>query len=188
MIFCESGKRFRRREEDAALPLFSCREEIKVNSFKKSRRHFLKAGGALAAASVIPPTHRSWGANVAAKAGATKLEQFNYADVQLLDGPMLEQFRQNHTLFLNLNEDSLLKPFRQLGGQAAPGEDMGGWYSPSPDFNPPKNMTGYIPGHSFGQYLSGLSRAYAVTGDKATQAKIHRLVTGFATHDHAEVL
>ncbi len=93
---------------------------------------------------------------------------------------MLEQFRQNHSLFLSLNEDSLLKPFRQLGGQAAPGEDMGGWYSPSPDFDPPKNMTGYIPGHSFGQYLSGLSRAYAVTGDKATQAKVQRLVTGFA--------
>ena len=39
---------------------------------------------------------------------------------------MLEQFqKQNHSFFLNLNEDSLLKPFRQLGGQAAPGEDMG---------------------------------------------------------------
>ena len=59
---------------------------------------------------------------------------------------MLEQFKQNHALFLNLNEDSLLKPFRQLAGQTAPGEDMGGWYSPSPDFDPPKNMTGYIPG------------------------------------------
>jgi uncharacterized protein len=151
-----------------------------MNSFKKSRRNFLKAGGALAAGAVIAPTRRSWGASVAATPQATKLEQFSYADVQLLDGPMLEQFRQNHALFLNLNEDSLLKPFRQLAGQAAPGEDMGGWYSPSPDFDPPKNMTGYIPGHSFGQYLSGLSRAYAVTGDKATQAKIHRLVTGFA--------
>jgi DUF1680 family protein len=151
-----------------------------MSSFKKSRRHFLKAGGALAAGAVIVPTSRSWGRETVATPPATKLEQFNYADVQLLDGPMLEQFKQNHALFLNLNEDSLLKPFRQLGGQAAPGEDMGGWYSPSPDFDPPKNMTGYIPGHSFGQYLSGLSRAYAVTGDKATQAKVHRLVTGFA--------
>ncbi len=121
-----------------------------------------------------------WAADAAATPRSTKLEQFNYADVQLLDGPMLVQFKQNHVLLLNLNEDSLLKPFRQLAGQPAPGEDMGGWYSPSPDFDPPKNMTGYIPGHSFGQYLSGLSRAYAVTGDKPTQAKIHRLVTGFA--------
>ncbi|MGH9621391.1 MAG: beta-L-arabinofuranosidase domain-containing protein, partial [Bryobacteraceae bacterium] len=36
-----------------------------------------------------------------------------------------------------------------------------------------------VPGHSFGQYLSGLARAYAVTGNKATQAKVHRLVRGF---------
>jgi DUF1680 family protein len=41
-------------------------------------------------------------------------------------------------------------------------------------------MTGYIPGHSFGQYLSGLARAYAVTGDKPTQEKVQRLVKGFA--------
>src|SRR5581483_4914312 len=83
-------------------------------------------------------------------------------------------------LFLNLDEDSLLKPFRQLAGLPAPGKDMGGWYSPSSKFDPPKDMTGYIPGHSFGQYLSGLARAYAVTGDKPTQAKVHRLVEHFA--------
>ena len=108
------------------------------------------------------------------------LSQFDYSQVQLLDGPMLQQLEHNHSLFLNLNEDSLLKPFRQLTGQAAPGEDMGGWYSPSRDFDPGHNMTGYIPGHSFGQYLSGLSRAYAITGDKATKAKIQRLVAGLA--------
>jgi len=83
-----------------------------MNSFKKSRRHFLKAGGALAAGAVIAPTRRGWGAGPAATPQATKLEQLSYADVQLLDGPMLEQFRQNHALFLNLNEDSLQKPFR----------------------------------------------------------------------------
>jgi len=44
-------------------------------------------------------------------------------------------------------------------GLPAPGEDMGGWYNFSSDFDPPKNMTGYIPGHTFGQYLSGLARA-----------------------------
>ncbi|MDT7810919.1 MAG: uncharacterized protein QOJ42_835, partial [Acidobacteriaceae bacterium] len=58
---------------------------------------------------------------------------------------MLVQLHQNHELFLNLNEDSILKPFRQLSGQPAPGEDLGGWYSPSSLFDPPKNMTGYIP-------------------------------------------
>ena len=38
---------------------------------------------------------------------------------------------------------------------------------------------GFAPGHSFGQYLSGLARDYAATGDKATQEKVHRIVRGF---------
>jgi DUF1680 family protein len=146
-----------------------------------SRREFLQTGAVLTGGAAMSRRGRAWSADAVAGPRRTILDQFNYADVQLLDGPMLDQFKQNHAFFLNMNEDSLLKPFRQLGGQPAPGEDMGGWYSPSPDFDPPKNMTGYIPGHSFGQYLSGLSRAYAVTGDKPTQAKIHRLVLGFAS-------
>ena len=93
---------------------------------------------------------------------------------------MLDQFNRNHAFFLALDNDRLLKPFRQRAGLAAPGEDMGGWYSFSPQFDPPKNMTGYIPGHSFGQYLSGLARAYAVTGSKPTQEKVQRLVRGFS--------
>jgi DUF1680 family protein len=143
-----------------------------------SRRNFLKTGAALAAGSAVLRSTPIFGQN--AVQATMPLTQFDYADVQLLDGPMLVQFEQNHRLFMGLDEDSLLKPFRQLSGLPAPGEDMGGWYSPSPDFDPPKNMTGYIPGHTFGQYVSGLARAYAVTGDKPTQAKVHRLVAGFA--------
>ncbi len=144
---------------------------------KTTRRAFLKSSAALAAGSaVLRDTH----ALGAPETTATPLSQFAYQDVQLLDGPMLEQFRNNHSLFLNLNEDSLLKPFRQLSGLPAPGEDMGGWYSPSALFDPPKNMTGYVPGHTFGQYVSGLARAYAVTGDKPTQAKVQRLVAGYS--------
>ncbi len=145
----------------------------------KSRRNFLKTSTAFAAGTAVLRSSTGWAATTP-PASTTRLSQFNYSEVQLLDGPMLEQFRHNHELFLSLPDDSLLKPFRQLSGQDAPGEDMGGWYSPSKDFDPPKNMTGYIPGHSFGQYLSGLSRAYAVTGDKATQLKVQGLVHGFA--------
>lgn len=147
---------------------------------KPTRRTFLKRGAALAAGSAVLRNASAFASPIADSTAATPLIQFEYRDVQLLDGPLLEQFRQNHELFLNLNEDSLLKPFRQLSGMPAPGEDMGGWYSPSSLFDPPKDMTGYIPGHSFGQYLSGLARAYAVTGDKATQAKVQRLVAGFS--------
>ncbi len=147
-----------------------------------SRRNFLKASAALAAGSAVLKSNAAWAAaaELPADLTPTKLTQFQYADVQLLDGPMLNQFHNNLSLFLSLPDDNLLKPFRQLAGQPAPGDDMGGWYSPSPDFDPPRNMTGYIPGHSFGQYLSGLARAYAVTGDKKIQAKVQGLVRGFA--------
>jgi uncharacterized protein len=147
-----------------------------------TRRRFLKAGAVVAAgATVLRGNSLFASATEAPAPGQTRLSQFEYADVQLLEGAMLEQFQQNVSLFLSLPDDDLLKPFRQLAGQPAPGDDMGGWYTPSTDFDPPKNMTGYIPGHSFGQYLSGLARAYAVTGDKATQAKVHGLVRGFAS-------
>ena len=141
-----------------------------------TRRKFVSQSTAALAALSLP--HLSLHAEDAP--ALALLQQLDHDQVQLLEGPMLEQFRENHSLFLHLDDDSLLKPFRQLTGQPAPGEDMGGWYSPSPKFDPPKNMTGYIPGHSFGQYLSGLSRAYAVTRDPATQQKVHRLVRGFA--------
>jgi hypothetical protein len=141
-----------------------------------TRRRFLQTTAALTAATILTRSRTLAEPTPLPPA----LNQLDYGQVQLLPGPMLTQFEQNHSLFLSLNDDSLLKPFRQLTNQPAPGEDMGGWYSPSPLFDPPKNMTGYIPGHSFGQYLSGLSRAYAITGDRATQAKVHRLVAGLA--------
>src|SRR5438552_7995263 len=56
---------------------------------------------------------------------------------------------------------------------------MGGWYDNGDDFAPPENFHSFIAGHSFGQYLSGLARAYAVTGSKATQEKVHRLGKAF---------
>ena len=108
------------------------------------------------------------------------LSQFGYGDVELLEGPAREQFERNHAFYAALDEDALLKPFRERAGIAAPGEEMGGWYSWAPieDIDKRPN-NGFAPGHSFGQYLSGLSRDYAATGDKATQAKVHRLVQNF---------
>ena len=147
-----------------------------------SRRTFLKSSAFATAATLLSRggVRAQSSTGVGAAGGDTRLAQFDYADVELLAGPMRDQFNQNHAFFMALSEDALLKPFRQAAGMPAPGEDMGGWYSYSKDFDPPHNLTGYIPGHSFGQYLSGLSRAYAVTGDQPTQAKVDRLVRGFA--------
>ncbi len=141
-----------------------------------SRRSILKIGG-LAVASTLA-------ARVAARVsgGSTSdaLEYPDRASVALLDGPMLEQFRAHHTTLLAMNEDALLKPFRVAAGLPAPGEDLGGWYNASSSFNPPQDMHGFIPGHSFGQYMSSLARAYAVTGNEETRQKVQRLVAGFA--------
>ncbi|HEY1896555.1 MAG TPA: beta-L-arabinofuranosidase domain-containing protein, partial [Terracidiphilus sp.] len=141
-----------------------------------SRREFLKTSAALAAASLLPSR------NILADGPATApLQQFAYGDVELLEGPMRQQFQTNHAFYAALDEDALLKPFRQRAGIPAPGEDMGGWYSWAPlsDIDARPN-NGFAPGHSFGQYLSGLSRDYAATGNKATQEKVHRIVRNFA--------
>ena len=146
----------------------------------QSRRTFLKSSAAVAAAALVGPRSGLAGTKDAPQV-TPPLGQFGYGDVELLEGPVREQFDRNHKFYLALDEDSLLKPFRQRAGLPAPGEEMGGWYSWAPlaDLDNPGN-NGFAPGHSFGQYLSGLARDYAATGDKATQEKVHRLVNGFA--------
>lgn len=142
---------------------------------RTSRRTFIKNTAIMTGAAIARP-HSASSRSLSI---TPRLSQFGYADVQLLDGPAREQFDRNHAFYRSLNEDSLLKPFRQRGGLPAPGEEMGGWYSWAPlsDLDKPGN-NGFAPGHSFGQYLSGLARDYAATGDKATQEKVHRLVQG----------
>ena len=145
----------------------------------KSRRQFLRSAatsavGLLAARSL--PVRARTGDRVTKP---SPLSVFDYSKVQLLDGPFRLQFDQNHKLFLNLDEDGLLKPFRQREGLPAPGPDLGGWYDNGDDFNEKDNFHSFIAGHSFGQYLSGLARAYAVTGSRPTQEKVQRLVRAF---------
>ncbi|MGB8259988.1 MAG: beta-L-arabinofuranosidase domain-containing protein [Terracidiphilus sp.] len=146
----------------------------------QSRRTFMKTGAAVAAAALVKP-HRAIAAVGNQPDLRSPLGQFGYGDVELLEGPLRQQFQTNHAFYAALDEDSLLKPFRQRAGLPAPGEEMGGWYSWAPlgDLDKPGN-NGFAPGHSFGQYLSGLARAYAATGAKPTQEKIHRLVHGYA--------
>jgi DUF1680 family protein len=145
-----------------------------------TRRSFLKTTSALAAgtyaARLVP-------ARAAADPGTVAvhppLSCFAYSDVELLDSPLKRQFEENHARFLNLDDDRLLKVFRQVAGLSAPGEDMGGWYDLTGFSLERNDFHGFIAGHSFGQYLSALARAYAVTGDEPTRAKISRLVKGY---------
>ncbi|MES1197136.1 MAG: beta-L-arabinofuranosidase domain-containing protein [Pseudomonadota bacterium] len=137
-----------------------------------SRRSILLATGAGVASSAWPAS--------AATAPQRVLTPANYADVQLLEGPMLSQFQAQHATLMAMDEDALLKPFRQKAGLPAPGPDLGGWYNWVDHYNVPDSFNGFIPGHCFGQYVSGLARAYAITGDEATRAKVARFVANFA--------
>jgi len=145
------------------------------------RRVFLK-GASFTAAGLS--AHRSF----PALAGETKplvavsipLALFAYGDVKLHEGPMKRQFDENHARFLNLDESRMLKVFRQVAGLPAPGEDMGGWYDLAGFSLEANDFHGFIAGHSFGQYLSGLARAYAVTGSEPTRLRINSLVKGYA--------
>ena len=145
------------------------------------RRTFLKAAAATTAATYAArwlPAPAA--ADKSLVAVTTPLSTFSYAAVNLLDGPMKQQFDENHARFLNLDDDRTLKVFRQVAGLPAPGEDMGGWYDLTGFDLTRGDFHGFIAGHSFGQYVSGLARACAVTGSEATRAKVNRLVKGYA--------
>ncbi len=147
-----------------------------------TRRTFLTTAGAVAASAYAVtslPLRASSPSNKGSITVTPALATFPYSDVQLLDGPMKKQFEENHARFLHLDDDSLLKVFRQMAGLPAPGEDMGGWYDIGGFSLEHNDFHGFIPGHSFGQYVSGLARAYAVTGSEETRAKINRLVKGY---------
>ncbi|HTT21916.1 MAG TPA: beta-L-arabinofuranosidase domain-containing protein [Candidatus Sulfotelmatobacter sp.] len=147
-----------------------------------SRRGFLKAAGAVTASAYAVTSLPAWASSPSPKGSVAitpTLSTFPYSDVQLLAGPLKRQFEENHARFLNLEDDRLLKVYRQVAGLPAPGEDMGGWYDLTGFSLVQNDFHGFIAGHSFGQYLSALARAYAVTGSEETRAKVNRLVKGY---------
>jgi hypothetical protein len=115
----------------------------------------------------------AWGAETV---GAAPLEEFVYGDVLMTSDAHEQQLMNTHAVLMALNEDSLLKPFRQMSGMAAPGEDLGGWYNYDPDYDYRKHFdNGFAPGCTFGQWVSALARSYAINGDEATREKVMRL-------------
>jgi hypothetical protein len=149
-------------------------------NYSLSRRRFLGQSGALFCACHAPL--RAF-ANSSNPRITPALSEFGYGNVRLEDSPLRDQFVQQQNLYLEMDDDRLLKPFRVRAGMDAPGVDMGGWYDESKDFliDPSDwskaNWHGFIPGHSFGQYLSGLARG---PYDDVAREKIARLVGKFA--------
>src|SRR6266545_269412 len=100
-----------------------------------TRREFLGTTAAMALANeaAAAPTPRR-----------RKLHEFAYSEVALTGGPMAAQYRRTQEHFLGLDEDRILKVYRQRAGLPAPGRDMGGWY----------DAEGFVPGHLIGQFIS----------------------------------
>jgi DUF1680 family protein len=138
-----------------------------------SRRRFVQSG-ALASAACLVPAFRIPGFAAGASA-PIPLEEFGYGDVTLQSDLHEKQLAETHALLMNLSEDSLLKPFRQMVGQPAPGDDLGGWYQYDPHNQDYLFEIGFAPGCTFGQWVSALSRSYAIHPSPETREKVLRL-------------
>lgn len=104
------------------------------------------------------------------------LEQFGYGDVELASELHDQQLRDTHKVLLELDDDSMLKPLRAMAGLPAPGLELGGWYRYRPDYDQVHGGDdGFAPACHFGQWVSALARAYAITRDRATRDKVLRL-------------
>ncbi|GAC1671475.1 MAG: hypothetical protein NVS9B2_18300 [Steroidobacteraceae bacterium] len=133
--------------------------------FKRGRREVLKAGALLVCGGAFAAARREPAIETRAP-----LNELRYGQVKFAPGPVERQARENHELVLNLDEDSLLRPFRQRAGMSAPGTDLGGWY----------DTYGFAPGATFGQWICALARFYAASGDEPTRSKVLRLVRAFS--------
>ena len=139
-----------------------------------SRRSFVQSAAAAAAAVAAKGL---WGdvAFASDLRPSNLLSQFGYGDVILASDLHESQLHRTHSVLMQLSDDSLLKPFRQMAGMPAPGEDLGGWYHYDPDLDHFAGDYGFAPACTFGQWVSALARVYAITRDGATRAKVLRL-------------
>jgi len=133
-----------------------------------TRRGFVWTAATLSSTAALRPLRAL--APEPASDSRQPLRTFDYSQVRFTGGPFAEQYSILHKHYAALSNDQLLKVYRQRAGLSAPGADMGGWY----------DLNGFVPGHSLGQYISGLARIGASTGDVACHEKVHALVNGFA--------
>jgi len=135
-----------------------------------TRRAFVQSAALSAAATALP--RRTW-SRPTSLTPSTRFETFPYSAITLAPGPLLTQLQQSHALLMQLDEDSLLCPFRKMEAMPTPGTSLPGWYA----------ADGFAPGHAFGQWISALSRYSAATGSEEARTRLSRLIAL-----HAETL
>jgi DUF1680 family protein len=138
-----------------------------------SRRQFIRLASITGAAVRLPESHVL--ELFAAADPQAPLREFGYGDIALHSELHNRQLEQTHSVLMGLSEDSLLKPFRQMIGKPAPGDELGGWYKYDPNYDWHTFDAGFAPAATFGQWVSALARSYAISGDPKTRDKLLRL-------------
>jgi DUF1680 family protein len=129
----------------------------------------------MAAAGLVVPGCSHTRPSTASHPGPQPLAQFDYGDVDLTSELHEKQLEDTHRVLMELSDDSMLKPLRQMSGLPAPGEDLGGWYHYNPDYVWGRDRDGFAPGCTFGQWVSALARMYAIRKDPAVRDRVRRL-------------
>jgi uncharacterized protein len=139
-----------------------------------SRRGFCTSASVLAAGL---GTSVSWiDLAFAAPEARPPLQEFAYGAVTLDSELHNRQLEETTAVLMGLSDDSLLKPLREMSGQPAPGDELGGWYLYDPNFEVRTvGWAGFAPAATFGQWVSALARAYAICGDAKIREKVLRL-------------
>ena len=89
-----------------------------------SRRGFLQHSS-LASATLLAAGPSRLLAHNGRAAAQLPLAEFGYGNVTLASDLHESQLANTHSVLMALSEDSVLKPFRQMSGMQAPGDDLG---------------------------------------------------------------
>ena len=110
-----------------------------------SRRRFVQCALGAAAGTTLTGSSSAFDSGQGPGGSQEVMSEFPYGAVQLTGGPIKRHFDRLHEHYLALDNERLLKVFRERAGLPAPGPDMGGWY----------DTDGFVPGLTLGQYISG---------------------------------
>ena len=146
---------------------------MKMSGGEITRREFVECGAMFAAGMAA---RRYWWNKGAGEAEErAPLQELGYGDVTLTSELHLRQLEETLAVLMGLSEDSLLKPLREMSGQAAPGKELGGWYSYDAKYDEHPQDTGFAPGANYGQWVSALARGYGIKRDAKLREKVLRL-------------
>lgn len=100
------------------------------------------------------------------------IHPLDFKGIKLTSGRFQMQFEEAVKYYLSIPNDDILLGFRRRAGLPHPGIELGGWYSNDGGSNP--DYDEYF--HTFGQWISALSRMYAVTKNEQILDKVQTLI------------